>query len=1633
MKSAPEIDVLTSFLASGGEMGRRLREFDWSAHPLGPPEEWPQSLKVIIRLMLHSRFAMWLGWGPELYFFCNDAYAPTLGIKRNGALGLPARKVWEEIWHDIGPRAESVVRTGEATWDESLLLFLERSGYYPEETYHTFSYSPAPHDDGSIGGMLCVVTEETGRVIGERRLALLRDLGADLAEIKAEDELFRAVQTRLEQHSKDLPFALIYLLDEDGKTARLACAHPAEITSALGPKAIVLGGEDEAWPAARLFEEGTPVAVRDLATRFAALPREPWDKPPRQALLVPIAQQGQEQPAGFLVAGLNPYRPLSAEYRGFLDLLAGQIAAGLASARAYEAERKRAEALAEIDRAKTAFFSNVSHEFRTPLTLLLGPLEEIIDEPEGALPAGDRALAMVAHRNGLRLLKLVNSLLDFSRLEAGRTRAHFQPTDLAACTAELASSFRSAMEKAGLDFTVDCPPLPQPVFVDREMWEKIVLNLLSNAFKFTLHGEVRVTLRASGDAVEMSVRDTGAGIPEEAQPHLFERFYRVQGAHGRTHEGSGIGLALVHELVRLHGGSVRVESESGRGSAFIVMLPRGSAHLPAEQCAAAPASGPNGSAATVFVAEALRWLPDERPPSEAVIDDEDAGSAQPPPDGPRPRILLADDNADMRDYIARLLSPRFEVIAAPDGQAALDAALDERPDLVLTDVMMPRLDGLGLLRKMRDDPALQSVPIILLSARAGEEARVDALNAGADDYLIKPFHTRELLAKLNSTLTLAKVRAEALAREADLRAERTEILESMNLAFMALDADFRIVYLNAEAGRMHGMTPEKYLGRNHWEAFPASVGTLIDTNYRRAMTERVPLHFENFYEPWQQWFEINAYPMTGGRLGVFFRETTEYKRAEAALRASEARFRQIADTMPQMVWVTHPDGRHEYFNRRWYEFAGLAEGSLGPWPGLFHPDDEARVRAQWRRNLESGERYEIEYRLRRHDGEYCWCLCRALPVRDDAGDIVRWFGTCTDIDEFKRVEASLRQTHNRLQTVMSSITDGLAVLDKNWRYTYFSEQAARIIGMRPEQLLGGCVWDLFPAADGTKFHEGYHRAVATGETVEFEEFYPEPINKWLECRCYPSAEGLSIYFHDITERKLAEAVLLQNEALFSTLVEQAPLGVYVVDAEFRMQQVNSIALPAFAQVRPLIGRDFSEVMEILWGPEVGGECARIFRHTLDTGERYVSPRFHHVRQDIGEEQSYEWETQRVTLPNGQHGVVCYFSDVTERRRAEAALEEAKAAAEAANSSKDRFLAVLSHELRTPLTPVLMMVSALEHDSELSPEVREDLAMMKRNIELETKLIDDLLDLSRVTSGKLPLSIEPLDLNEAIREVCATCRPPLRDRAIRLEITLDDAAGSVAADRARLQQVFWNVLKNAIKFTPKEGKITVTTKRINHARCEVRVRDSGMGIPANVLPRIFNAFEQGDTNVTRQFGGLGLGLAICKALVDLHHGSIRAESDGPGRGATFIVELPCATPSDLEKQPDAQSVEDPKLRQIRVLLVEDHPDTAVTLSRLLRRSGFVVAGAPDVATAAAKAEAETFDVLVSDLGLPDGSGYDVIRRVRAHQIVPGIAMSGYGMDNDVRRTREAGFTEHLVKPIDVPQLIAAIRRAAQDRG
>jgi PAS domain S-box-containing protein len=520
-------------------------------------------------------------------------------------------------------------------------------------------------------------------------------------------------------------------------------------------------------------------------------------------------------------------------------------------------------------------------------------------------------------------------------------------------------------------------------------------------------------------------------------------------------------------------------------------------------------------------------------------------------------------------------------------------------------------------------------------------------------------------------------------------------------------------------------------------------------------------------------------------------DVTVRKQAEVTLRQSESRLRELADAMPQIVWVTRPDGYHEYYNRRWYEFTGVAEGSTDGegWNALFHPDDRARAWARWRHSLATGEPYEIEYRLRHHTGEYRWTLGRALPIRDERGRIERWFGTCTDIDAMKRLTA---------------------------------------------------------------------------------------------------------------ERE----------------------------------------------------------------------------HLL------------------------------------------------ERER------EARAEAEAANRAKDKFLAVLSHELRTPLSPVVMTIPAMEIDPELPFKFREDLAMVRRNIDLEVKLIDDLLDLSRVTSGKLRLHMQPVRVHELLVHVVRSSQGETSGKRLSIRHELRAANDRLTADPARLQQVFWNLLRNAVKFTPEGGEVIVSTRNAEqNGHLLVEVMDTGVGIPAEILPRVFDAFEQGDARMTRQFGGLGLGLAIAKAVVEMHGGTITAASDGRDRGSTFTVRLDVAA-GEAATEPRARGGlvgERQALARPKVLLVEDHPDTARTLARLLQMSGYDVRTAHSVAAALQLAAAQPFDVVVSDIGLPDATGYELMEQIGGRYGIRGIALSGYGMEDDMRKSREAGFVDHVVKPVNVEQLGVVIAR------
>ncbi|KAJ3166450.1 hypothetical protein HDU88_003318 [Geranomyces variabilis] len=814
-----DIGRLVDALSGGGIMGEMLRSFDWAKTSLGPITSWPQSLLTALSLVLGSPSPMSIWWGPQYVLFYNDAYIPITFGKHPWIYGKPGSEGWSEIWQDLLPAAKKA-RQGGGVYKENDILFMTRRGY-PEETYHTWAYVPIRQEDGSVGGLLNPTYESTPQVLLARRMKVLREYSAMAGQAKTVSELLSVAADVLTASEKDISFAMIYTgaFEYGDSTSTVSeaisdapCPQPFVLTlrEVIGisrghraaPETVSVDlstklKSSHIWPFQDVCKQRSTIMIEGQ-THVGGVPGRGYGDPSREVLICPITANEADEVRGVLVIGLSSRLFVDEDLRSFVDLLTRQTASSLSTVVAFEEEVKRAEALAAIDRTKTAFFSSVSHELRTPLTLILGPLEELIND-RTAPPSTTqlRSLSLV-HRNAQRLLKLVNSLLDFSRLEAGRMQASFKETDVAAFTRDLASVFRSAIEKGGVMFIVECDR-ERKVYIDHDMWEKIVFNLIGNAFKFTMKGHIKVSVNQTTDksGVVLSVEDTGSGIPAHEVGKVFERFHQVEGQTSRSHEGSGIGLALTDELVKLHGGSVNVRSEFGKGSVFSVVIPYGSSHLPPDMVSSEPCStGLSGNTpnprvyGAAVVEEARHWLSgsstEEESTESGSISDSADSSILPGRSFPMTtrgcKILLADDNADMRKYVKMFLSSWWTVIEAINGQQAWEMILENPPDLIISDVMMPVLDGFGLLKAVRAHPVHKSIPLMLLSARAGEEARVDGLRAGADDYLVKPFSAKELVARVHSHLEMSRLRVELEQRVK----ERTNELAESEWRYKAL-------------------------------------------------------------------------------------------------------------------------------------------------------------------------------------------------------------------------------------------------------------------------------------------------------------------------------------------------------------------------------------------------------------------------------------------------------------------------------------------------------------------------------------------------------------------------------------------------------------------------------------------------------------------------------------------------------------------------------------------------------------------------------------------------------------------------------------------------------------------------------
>lgn len=873
----------SDFLVGDGEMASLIRAKDWSATPLGPMSEWPQSLRTTVSLCLASNFPINIVWGSEHTQIYNDGYRVVCGEAHPKALGEPYTTTWSSAWPVIGEPFELALG-GRTSFLENQRMFLFRNGYL-EETFFTFSHSPIRDESGGIGGLFHPVTETTASILAERRTRALRDLNAEVAEARTTHDVFTASLRILSGFAFDLPFLALYRRDAGGYG--LVCQAGLQSPCSLAPEHLPLHEDAGVWPVDRMEVTRAPLLVEGLRGRLTGAAGGCYEEDPDAAFLIPIVVPSVEEPIALVLAGVSSRLPIDEAYRSFYALLGSALNAGFANARTFEEAQARAEALARLDRAKVAFFSNVSHEFRTPLTLMLAPLEEALtrdQQPE------DRENLVVAHRNALRLLKLVNSLLDFSTMEAGRQQASFAPTDLGPLTANLASNFRSLFDRAGLGLDVRCAPLSEPVFLDHDLWEKVVLNLISNAFKFTWDGRVTVRLFEEAGQAVLAVEDTGIGMPEEELPRIFERFHRIESQGGRSYEGTGIGLALVADVIRLHGGTIEVRSRLGEGSTFEVRLPFGAMHLPSDQIAEARALESSPASASLHVAEALQWMPDPAAPAVLSVDADDLS---PGVAATGAHILVADDNADMRTYVSRILTEGgYSVEAVGDGNAALTAIRRRQPDLLISDVMMPGLDGFGLLAAVRADPAVGDMSVILLSARAGEEARIEGLQAGADDYLVKPFNVRELRARVDGAVVLGRKRRETASR--DILEARNRVWENSRDLIATVGADGIFHAINPVWFDVLGYRPDEIVGQSFQNFIWPDDAPLTETGLQAAASGQNLTSFVNRYRHKDGTHRDISWntAVEGNLVYAYGRDIAEEKRVQAELAQAQDHMRQ---------------------------------------------------------------------------------------------------------------------------------------------------------------------------------------------------------------------------------------------------------------------------------------------------------------------------------------------------------------------------------------------------------------------------------------------------------------------------------------------------------------------------------------------------------------------------------------------------------------------------------------------------------------------------------------------------------------------------------------------------------------------
>ncbi len=1481
-------DLNHSIVTGKNQMAELIQNFDWINTALGNPYYWSQSLKTSLSICLNSNFPIAIYWGKDLTLLYNDAWSPIPGNKHPWALGKPAREVWSDIWSDIAPEFEKAFQ-GIPGGSKDALLPMQRHGYI-EECYFDFTFTPVVGENGKVEGVFNAVIETTYRVFNERNAALMNGLSARIAGATTTAEMFENIQQFMIDHRITFPFVTVYRQLGDDIFNPLS-GNGSPVAPVLRNPKYTLGV---------YASEKINTISRDIDQVFHDLPNGYWGDNIHEAVILPFTISGNEK--YFLLAGLNSRRPFNDHMKAFLETLTTVISNRANDILSLEAERTRAAALEEMDRAKTIFFSNISHEFRTPLTLILGNLEEVLNNDK--LDQSQQQQLKLTQRNALRLLKLVNSLLDFGRLESGKQKPYLQVVDLAAYTKSLALNFKPIIEKGSLDFHIIIPDQTTLVSLDVQMWQKIVFNLLSNAFKYTLEGNITLKVETIHNTAKLVIEDSGVGIPAEEIPLLFDRFHRVKNSAGRSFEGTGIGLSLVKELIELQNGQIIIESALGKGTTVTVTLPaqtsNGTPQIPVI------ISESDELISSVFIEEAL-YLSDNNLVNEVLQTNENNNDL----------VLIVDDNADMRKHMSNIIAKKYRVITAADGHDALNKVTQFSPSLILSDIMMPVMDGITMIKRLRENVITASIPVLLITARAGEESRLEGFDTGADDYLVKPFSSKELLIRIESQIKIAQRRNNALnniyslfndvpfavavlkgpqliiefankyilglwgfTKEQAFNKPMFELLPETVPAAGPVHAevyrtgkrfqkneiavqlatngkvatryfnsvidpiideagvisgqlvttievteqvsarkkieesekelqrifrqapititvykgeDFVVEVANTLSLEMWGKTEQEVLGRKIFDISP-ELRHSQEPILRNIMATGEPFIGNEFYvtynkngKPHSGYFNFVYQPAKNELnevIGIIAigTEVTEAVKSRKELEESRERFRTLAETLPQMVWVTDAGGQNEYYSERWKEYSGQSNLD-DAWEYMVHPEDKIKADIEYREAFKGNKPFRTELRVRNALGEYRWHSSVASPVKDENNKVLRWVGALTDIHDQKAYMEELEQVVRKRTAELENSNHELALSREHFLQLFkVSPVAKLLIRIRDHMII-----DVNPA--------------------------------WVK-------------IFDIGQEQIIE--------------QHAELAGFT--KKFFEREKNS--------------------------------------HLDEEKEHPVE--YSYTQKD-GSPLIVLLSTARMTINQVEYLLVAMV-DITARKLAEEKIIATANELEKKNKELESFNYVASHDLQEPLRKIRVF-SDFVIENPTSPDLPKYLSKIDNAATRMSDLINAVLMYSKLSNKEEQFS--KVDLNKILDNV-------KNDLELRIKETgaviSSNELPVIYSDSLQMEQLFSNLISNAIKFCKDQPSIKILFSRnakginskIKKTYFSLSFSDNGIGIDPEYADRIFEMFQR--LHGRRDYAGTGIGLSIVKKIIEHHGGEIKV-TPNEHKGTSFIIMLP----------------------------------------------------------------------------------------------------------------------------------------------